>query len=148
MKPRAAPIATSLSVPTIRKLVDSGGMPEAIRLRTTTARASASAALTGDGMALLLNGGAKRTKPVPRAVPSSSAASVAEATCSCMPASDPAQQVRQHLEQLMGEADQLRQHPVPGDQQRDRDRDHLGHERERGFLDLGGRLEQRDEEAH
>src|SRR3954470_12399694 len=131
MKPRAAPIATSLIAATARKPPDSGGSPGAIRPETTTASASASAPLTTIGMPLVLNGGANSTKPVPRAVASSSAASVADATCRCMAASDPAQQVRQHVEQRVREADELGEHPVAGDQQRHRYRDHLRHERQR-----------------
>src|SRR5689334_13409813 len=107
MKPSAAPIATSLMAATTRKPADSWGSPGAIRPDTTTARASAMAPFTGIGMPLLLNGGANITNPVPRAVASSSAASVADATCRCIGASDPAQQVRQHVEQLVREVDQL-----------------------------------------
>src|SRR3954454_3579066 len=146
-KPSAAPIATSVTAVTSRKPAVGSGRPGAIRPYTVTASAIAIAPLTGAGMALELNGGASRTKPVPRAVPSTRATSVAVGTWRSMATSGPPEQMRQHVEQLVGERDQLGQRPVAGQQQRDRHGDDLGDERQRRFLDLRGRLEQRDQEA-
>src|SRR3954451_9710112 len=146
MNPSAAPMIASVTAVTIRKpAVIDGSVPEMCG-KTTSDRARASAPLTALGMPLELNGGASAMNPVARTVASSSAASVAEGTCRSTAASALAEQPRQRLEQLVGEGDQLREHPVAGHQQRDRDRDHLRHEGQRLFLDLGRRLEQRDHE--
>src|SRR4051794_8954632 len=145
-KPRAAPMTTSVTAVTTRKPAVGSGRPEAIWVDSSTDSARAKAALTGPGMDLELNGGASSTNPVARAVPSSSAASVVAGTERSMAASGPVEQRRQLVEQALGEADQLGQHPVARDQQRDRDRDHLRHEGQRRLLDLGRRLEQRDQE--
>src|SRR5436305_14810051 len=135
MNPSAAPIATSVIAVVTRKPADScAGSVGASRPKTVTASASANAPLTGEGMALELNGGASSTKPAPRAVASRRAARVAASTCRCTPASGAAEQVRQHREQLVGEGDQLVEHPVPGHQQGDGHRDHLRHEGERLLL--------------
>src|SRR3954468_24923377 len=145
-KPRAAPMTTSVSAVTTRYPAVGAGRPAAILVDRSTDRASAKAALTGPGIDFELNGGASSTNPVARAVPSSSAASVVAGTERSMTASGPAEQVRQLVEQALGEADQLGEHPVAGDEQRDRHGDHLGHEGQRRLLDLGRRLEQRDQE--
>src|SRR3954468_81872 len=146
-KPRAAPMTTSVTAVTRRYPAVGWGNPAAILVESSTDRASANAALTGPGIDLELNGGASSTKPVARAVPSSSAASVVAGTERSMTASGPAEQVRKLVEQALGEGDQLGEHPVARDEQRDRHGDHLGHEGQRRFLDLGRRLEQRDQEA-
>ena len=48
----------------------------------------------------------------------------------------------------MGEIDERVQHPVSADENRHPNRDDLGDERQREFLNLGGRLEHRDAESH
>src|SRR4051812_13611367 len=145
-KPRAAPMTTSVSAVTTRYPAVGAGRPAAILVDRSTDRASAKAALTGPGIDFELNGGASSTNPVARAVPSSSAASVVAGTERSMTASGPAEQVRQLVEQALGEGDQLGKDPVARHQQRDRDGDHLRHEGQRRLLDLGRRLEQRDQE--
>src|SRR3954451_21751890 len=147
MKPRAAPIRASVSAVTIRKPAVIAGRSPLMCGKTTTARAMANAPLTAAGMPAELNGGARMTNPLARTVATSSAAMVTEGTWRSTPASALAEQPRQHVEQLVGEGDELREHPVAGHQQRDRARDHLRHEGQRLFLDLGRRLEQRDHEA-
>src|SRR4051795_10672414 len=128
-KPSAAPMTASVTAVTIRKpAVIAGSVPEMCG-KTTSERARARAPLTAFGMLLLLNGGASAMKPVARTVASSSAARVAEGTCRSTAASALAEQPRQRPEQLVGEGDQLREHPVAGHQQRDGHRDHLRHER-------------------
>src|SRR3954453_7475066 len=147
MKPRAAPMSASVTALTIRKPAVIAGRSPLMCGNTTTASAMASAPFTAAGMAAELNGGAMITNPLARTVASSSAARVAEGTWRSTAASALAEQPRQLVEQLVGEGDQLREHPVAGHQQRDRDRDHLRHEGQRLFLDLGRRLEQRDHET-
>src|SRR5215213_7922180 len=139
---------TSVTAATTRNPAVGSGSEGAIRVESSTASARANAPLTGAGMVRELNGGASSTKPVARAVPSRSAASVTAGTERSIAASGPVEQRRQLVEQALGEADQLGEHPVAGDQQRDRDGDDLRDEREGLLLDLRGRLEQRDQEAH
>src|SRR3954471_16578097 len=146
MKPRAAPMSASVIAVTIRNPAVIAGRSPLMCGNKTTASAMASAPLTAAGMPGELNGGARITNPLARPVASSSAAGVAEGTWRSTAASALAEQPRQLVEQLVGEGDQLREHPVAGHQQRDRDRDHLRHEGQRLFLDLRGRLEQRDHE--
>src|SRR3954453_4723174 len=147
MKPRAAPMSASVIAVTMRNPAVIAGRSPLMCGKTTRARAMASAPLTATGMPAVLKGGARITNPLARTVASSSAARVAEGTWRSTAASALAEQPRQLVEQLVGEGDQLREHPVAGHQQRDRDRDHLRHEGQRLFLDLGRRLEQRDHEA-
>src|SRR3978361_1073709 len=146
MKPRATPMSASVIAVTIRNPAVIGGRSPLMCGKTTTASANASAPLTATGMADELNGGAMITNPLARTMPSSRAARVAEGTWRSTAASALAEQPGQHLEQLMRERDQLREHPVARHQQRDADGDHLRDEGQRLFLDLGRRLEQRDHE--
>src|SRR3954447_18744136 len=146
-KPSAAPMTTSVTAATTRNPAVGSGSDVAIWVESNTERASAKAPLTGAGMILELNGGASRTKPVARAVPSRSAASVTAGTERSIAASGPVEQRRQLVEQAVGEADQLGEHPVARHQQCDGDSDHLRHEGEGLLLDLGRRLEQRDQET-
>src|SRR4051794_32442517 len=146
MKPSAAPTSASVIAVTIRKPAVIAGRSPLMCGNTTTASAMASAPLTAAGMPGELNGGARITNPLARTVASSSAARVAEGTWRSTAASALAEQPRQLVEQLVGEGDQLREHPVAGHQQRDRDRDHLRHEGHCLSLNLGRRLEERDRE--
>src|SRR3712207_198915 len=112
-KPRAAPMTTSVTAVTTRNPAVGFGSVGAIVVESSTDRARASAPLTAPGMTRELNGGASRTKPAARAVPRSRAASVTAGTERSI-ALRPVEQRRQLVEQGVGEADQLRQHPVPG----------------------------------
>src|SRR3954454_11780617 len=145
MKPSPAPIATSVSAETMRNPGVIAGRSAVTLCSSATDRASASAPFTGAGMPRELKGGASITKPAARQVASSSPARVTAGT-ERSTRLRPAEQRRQHVEQGVGEADQLGQHPVARHEQRDRDGDHLGDERQRLLLDLRGRLEQRDHE--
>src|SRR3954451_21760551 len=145
-KPSPAPMATSVTAVTTRKPGVGSGSPGVIRCSTATASASASAPFTGAGMPRELNGGASSTKPAARQVASSNPARVTAGTERSIAASGPRQQARQHVEQRLGEGHHLVEDPVAGDQQRDRHGDHLRNEGEGLLLDLGGRLEQRDQE--
>src|SRR3954447_14208277 len=140
-------MTTSVTAATARNPAVGSGSVGAIWVDSSTDRARANAPLTGAGIVRELNGGAISTKPVARAVPSRSAASVTAGTERSIAASGPVEQRRQLIEQALGEADQLGEHPVARDQQRDRDGDDLRDEGEGLLLDLGRRLEQRDEEA-
>src|SRR3954469_19728509 len=114
-------MTTSLTAVTRSQPAVGVGRPAAILVDNSTERAIANAALTGPGIDLELNGGASSTNPVARAVPSRSAASVVAGTERSMAASGPVEQRRQHVEQALGEGDELGEHPVARDQQRDRD---------------------------
>src|SRR3954471_8432063 len=81
MKPRPAPIATSVTAPTMMKPGDGAvGSPVVTLSSSATASASASAPFTAAGMALELNGGASSTKPAARAVARSSPTRVTAGT--------------------------------------------------------------------
>src|SRR3954470_11079087 len=146
-KPSAAPMTTSVTAATARNPAVGSGSDGAIWVGSNTDRARANVPFPGAGTVRELNGGANSTKPVARAVPSRSAASVTAGTERSIAASGPVEQRRQLIEQALGEADQLGEHPVARDQQRDRDGDDLRDEGEGLLLDLGRCLEQRDEEA-
>src|SRR5215218_10012765 len=79
-KPSAAPMTTSVMAATTRKPGVGSGSEGAIWVERSTDNAIANAPLTGTGMLRELNGGASSTNPVARAVPRSSAASVAIGT--------------------------------------------------------------------
>src|SRR3954470_657607 len=122
MKPSPAPIATSVSAETMRNPGVIAGRFAVTLCSRATERASASAPFTVAGMPRELKGGASITKPAARQVPGSRPAWVTAGTESST-GLRPAEQRRQHVEQRLGEADQLGQHPVARHQQRDRDGD-------------------------
>src|SRR5690554_3869472 len=108
-----------------------------------------SIALMRAGNALYENGGAMKMNAVMR-TPASMTASIhpiekASSISRCP--SSAAEQGGQLVEQLLGEGDDLGDHPVPADPQGECDGDRLRHEGERHLLYLGDRLEQGDTEA-
>src|SRR4051794_28600209 len=110
-----------------------------------SARAALTPILTWAGIMRLLNGGAITTHALARTSASRNATtSPAGRSMVNGRAESRRDETRDHGEQVMGEPDDLVQHPVAGHHDDDGDRGQLGHESQRHFLDLGDRLEQRD----
>src|SRR4051812_24132172 len=136
MKPRPAPIATSVTAVTTRKPGVGSGSPGVIRCSTATASASATAPFTGAGMPRELNGGGSSTKPGARQVASGTPARVTAGTERSIAAPGPREQARQRVEQRLGEGHHLVERPGAGGQQGYRHGDHLREEGEGLHLGL------------
>src|SRR4051812_577833 len=116
---------------------------------TERARAAATPAFTWAGIIRLLKGGATTIHELARTMASRNAmiSSGGKVTLIRSRWDSGRDQAGDHVEQLVGEADDLSQHPVARDHDHQGDGGELRYERQRHFLDLGHRLEQRDGQA-
>src|SRR3954468_3642205 len=144
-KPSAAPISTCSSTAPITETVSRAGGCCRTTGNTASPNPTLTTTFTACGTPPVAIGGATTDQARIRVLASRSATRDTASKETCTAPS--AQQLRDRVVQVLGEADQGRHHPVAADQQREPDRDGLRHERERELLDLRRRLEQRDGEA-
>src|SRR5690625_1841259 len=143
--PRAAPASASPRRWPTKVAVSTGAYPGETRGAAARASARPMMSRTCPGTARWAKGGAMRRKASMRTevsrVASTSPGSRSRTTAS------PAQELRDELEERLGEVHQLADHPVAGHEQGDGHGDRLGHEGEGDLLDLRHRLEDRDRQA-
>src|SRR5689334_13020245 len=147
-KPRPRPTSTWVISAPMNPPVSSGMC--AFATLGAAASAAATPIFTRPGMPFVLNGGDANTHAVARTNPSTNAVTATGLIWNVMKRARSRLRVDELgdlVEEAVGEGDHLVQHPVPRDDEDDRNARELGHERQRDLLNLRRGLDQRDEQT-
>src|SRR3954447_11020191 len=143
--PYETPMMTCVTSAPRKLLVLSNSWGSLMCGAAASASVAASPAFTMVGIMRVLNGGATKSHAAART--SASAKAVIASGSNATFIASRLQEMRNHREEVVGEADPLRQHPVAGDDDHERDARELRDERQRLFLELGRRLQYANEQA-